>query len=119
MLDAGEADDKIVAVLEKDASYGHFRDIKECPNALVQRLIHYFLTYKMSPQGESPSTEVTEVYGREEAHEVIRRRLRTTPIISDRSQTCSKPRCILRAISIKVFTPHRSDGPESRRDDRT
>ena len=73
MLDAGEADDKIVAVLEKDASYGHFRDIKECPNALVQRLIHYFLTYKMSPKGESPSTEVTAVYGREEAHEVIRR----------------------------------------------
>ena len=73
MLDGGEADDKIVAVLEKDASYGHFRDIAECPTALVQRLIHYFLTYKMSPQGNSPSTEVTEVYGREEAHEVIRR----------------------------------------------
>jgi inorganic pyrophosphatase len=73
MLDGGEADDKIVAVLDKDASYGHFRDIKECPNALVQRLVHYFLTYKMSPQGDSPTTEVTEVYGREEAHDVIRR----------------------------------------------
>jgi inorganic pyrophosphatase len=73
MIDGGEADDKIVAVLEKDASYGHFRDIKDCSDALVQRLVHYFLTYKMSPQGSSPATEITEIYGREDAHEVISR----------------------------------------------
>ena len=73
MIDGGEADDKIVAVLEKDASYGHFLDIKDCPETLVQRLVHYFLTYKMSPGGGSPATEITEVYGREEAHDVIRK----------------------------------------------
>lgn len=73
MIDGGEADDKIVAVLEKDACYGHYKDITECPEAVVQRLVHYFLTYKMAPHGDSTPTEITEVYGREEAHEVIRR----------------------------------------------
>ena len=73
MLDGGEADDKIVAVLEKDATYGHYKDMKECPEPVVQRLVHYFLTYKMAPYENSASTEVTEVYGREEAHEVIRK----------------------------------------------
>jgi inorganic pyrophosphatase len=73
MLDAGEADDKIIAVLEKDATYGHYHDIQECPEAVIQRLVHYFLTYKMTPHGDSTPTEITEVYGRHEAHEVIRR----------------------------------------------
>ena len=82
MLDGNEADDKIIAVLEGDAVYGAWRDIKECPEALIDRLRHYFLTYKELPAhvtasdgGEPapPRVEIAEVYGREEAHEVIRR----------------------------------------------
>ena len=73
MIDGGEADDKIVAVLEKDACYGHYKDIGDCPEAVIQRLVHYFLTYKMAPHAQSTPTEITEVYGRAEAHEVIRR----------------------------------------------
>ena len=73
MLDGYEADDKIVAVLQADAAYGHWRDITECPTTLIERLQHYFLTYKRAPgSGENPC-EVTHVYGRMEAHEVIRR----------------------------------------------
>jgi inorganic pyrophosphatase len=73
MLDGGEADDKIIAVLEGDAAYGKMRDITDAPPALIDRLRHYFLTYKQDPDGGPLPCEITHVYGREEAHEVIRR----------------------------------------------
>lgn len=72
MIDGGEADDKIIAVLEKDEVYGKWQDISELPSTIINRLKHYFLTYKQLP-GESPKCEITDVYGREEALEVIRR----------------------------------------------
>ena len=38
MVDGGEADDKIIAVLKDDAIWGHCKDINEIPNALIERL---------------------------------------------------------------------------------
>jgi len=73
MIDGNEADDKIVAVLEGDAVYGNWLEIEESPAALVERLKHYFLTYKQAPGTAHPRVEITHVYGREEAYEVIRR----------------------------------------------
>jgi hypothetical protein len=70
MLDGNEADDKIIAVLKGDAVFGSMRDISECPEGLIQRLIHFFLTYKQMPGGEK-QCEVTHAYGRLEAHQVI------------------------------------------------
>jgi inorganic pyrophosphatase len=70
LLDGNEADDKIIAVLKDDVLFGSIRDIVEFPEGLVQRLIHYFLTYKQMP-GASATCEVTQVYGRQEAHHVI------------------------------------------------
>jgi inorganic pyrophosphatase len=75
MIDKGEADDKIIAVLKQDLIYGDMKDIASCPESLVNRLKHYFLTYKNIPGAESNSVEITHVYGAEEAHEVIRRSL--------------------------------------------
>jgi len=72
MIDDQEADEKIIAVMKGDALYEYFQDIHECPAALVERLKHYFLTYKDSPGSEHRQCEIVEVYGREEAHEVIR-----------------------------------------------
>lgn len=72
MIDDQEADEKIVAVLKGDALYEYFQDIHECPQALIERLKHYFLTYKDTPGTEQRQCEIAEVYGREEAHEVIR-----------------------------------------------
>ena len=43
------------------------------PSLLVDRLKHYFLTYKQAPTEAAPACELTRVYGREEAFEVIRR----------------------------------------------
>src|SRR4051812_3579209 len=73
MLDGNEADDKIIAVLEGDAVYGNWLEIEESPAALVERLKHYFLTYKQAPGPGAVRVEITHVYGREEAYEVIRR----------------------------------------------
>jgi inorganic pyrophosphatase len=66
----GEADDKIVAVLAGDHFWGEARDIGDVPPALVERLRHYFGTYKMAP-GEPSKVSVLEVYGRDRAHAVV------------------------------------------------
>jgi inorganic pyrophosphatase len=66
----GDADDKLVAVLANDAIWGGARDIADVPVALVDRLRHYFGTYKMRP-GEASSVLVHEVYGRERAFTVV------------------------------------------------
>ena len=73
MIDRNEADDKIIAVLEGDAVYGNWLEIDESPAALIERLKHYFLTYKQIPGEKEARVEITHVYGREEAYEVIRR----------------------------------------------
>src|ERR1700730_14954650 len=53
MIDGEQADDKIVAVLESDVAWGHLRELADCPDAIIERLKHYFLTYKQLP-GEGP-----------------------------------------------------------------
>ncbi len=72
MIDGSEADDKIIAVLENDHSYGSFQNIEDCPPAIINRLIHYFLSYKQLP-GKQIKVEITGSYGRTESYEVIRR----------------------------------------------
>lgn len=70
MIDKGEADDKIVAVMKGDHAFGHFRDIEDLPQAEVKRLMHYFLTYKNLPD-EPAKCRIQEVYGSEHAKKVI------------------------------------------------
>lgn len=70
MVDNGEADDKIIAVLANDNFWGHAEDIKDLPAALVERLRHYFSTYKLIP-GQEACVSIEEIYGREHAHKVI------------------------------------------------
>jgi inorganic pyrophosphatase len=76
MIDRRQADDKIVAVLEDDLAYGHIRKIGDVPQALVDRLQHYFLSYKQLPGDEPKKVEITHVYDHAEALEVIARSLR-------------------------------------------
>jgi inorganic pyrophosphatase len=73
LIDRGQADDKIVAVLKGDAAYGHCTEIAELPGPLIDRLKHYFLTYKRPPEAERGAVEITRVYGAVEAREVIER----------------------------------------------
>ncbi|MGD2115443.1 MAG: inorganic pyrophosphatase [Acidobacteriota bacterium] len=73
MIDGAEADDKIVAVLEGDATYGSLRELSDVPRPLLERLKHYFLTYKQAPGAEREEVEIPQTYGRSEAYEVIER----------------------------------------------
>jgi len=73
MIDKNEADDKIIAVMQDDAVYGSWREMSDCPSSLVDRLRHYFLTYKEPPGAVEHRVEITHVYDRQEAYEVIRR----------------------------------------------
>jgi inorganic pyrophosphatase len=79
VIDSDEADDKLVAVLEGDLTFGRIADLGELPRPLVERLEHYFLTYKLAIdtaaaeplKAEQSETEVAGIYGRDEAREVI------------------------------------------------
>jgi inorganic pyrophosphatase len=70
MVDGGEADDKIIAVLDNDDLWGGAQDIGDLPDVLVERLRHYFETYKLIP-GEDSQVSVDRIYGRKHAHVVI------------------------------------------------
>jgi inorganic pyrophosphatase len=76
MVDGKEADDKIIAVLESDLVYGELQHIAQLPNSLIERLKHYFLTYKQIPSEKKRQVEIVEVYDRHEAHEVIKRSMK-------------------------------------------
>ena len=71
MIDGRQADDKIIAVLVSDVAYGHIEDIDGCPKGLVDRLKHYFLTYKQLPAEAPRRVEIAAVYNRAEALAVI------------------------------------------------
>ena len=76
MIDGQQADDKIIAVLVSDVAYGHIEDISGCPVGLVDRLKHYFLSYKQLPGAVPRRVEISDVYGRLEAFDVIERSMR-------------------------------------------
>jgi inorganic pyrophosphatase len=73
MIDRSQADDKIIAVLRDDPAYGDWTDIYQCPPSLIERLRHYFLTYKEVPGDSAGQVEIAEVYSRRTAHDVIAR----------------------------------------------
>lgn len=74
MIDHDEADDKIIAVLQNDNVWSSAAELEDLPDVWIQRLRHYFKTYKMSPTDDptSPKVTVDEIYGREQAYGVIR-----------------------------------------------
>lgn len=72
MIDKNQADDKIIAVLNNDAMYENFKDLSEVPSKVVERLRHYFLTYKDIP-GVPSNCEITHTYDVHEAVDLIER----------------------------------------------
>ncbi len=73
LLDHNQADDKIIAVLKDDLVYSAYKDISELPKEIVNRLIHYFTTYKDLPIDTEQRMVLTNVYGVETAYDVIKR----------------------------------------------
>lgn len=70
MIDHGEADDKIVAVLDNDRFWSGAHDIDDIPDIIIERLRHYFATYKLIP-GEPVQVSIEQSYGRERAESLV------------------------------------------------
>ncbi len=70
MIDHGEADDKIVAVLDNDRFWAKAQDISDIPDIMIERLRHYFATYKLIP-GEPVQVSIEQTYGRERAEVLV------------------------------------------------
>ncbi|AEB41141.1 inorganic pyrophosphatase [Chlamydia pecorum] len=75
IIDSGEADDKIIAVLEDDLVFSEVNDVSDCPGTVLDMIQHYFLTYKATPEslirGEAAKIEIIGIYGKKEAQRVI------------------------------------------------
>lgn len=71
LIDDGEADDKIIAILKGDKVFQQYGEITELPKGILERFEHYFLTYKNLPD-ETKRCEIAYSYGREESFGVIR-----------------------------------------------
>lgn len=77
LLDRAEADDKIVAVLEGDDIYGKVQNLSDAPSGVIDRLKHYFLTYKQIPGSRARApVKVTHLYDAKVAHAVIKQSMR-------------------------------------------
>lgn len=70
LIDGGEADDKIIAVLTGDKVYSEYQDISELPKGIIERFEHYFLTYKSLPD-QPNKCEIAYSYGKDDAYKVI------------------------------------------------
>jgi len=70
MIDHDEADDKIIAVLENDNIWQNADNITDLPHVIIERLRHYFLTYKLMP-GEKSNILIDSIYDKEHAFKVV------------------------------------------------
>jgi inorganic pyrophosphatase len=70
IIDRGEADDKIVGVLHNDPYYDETHDIGTLPKVTLDRIVHYFATYKLMP-GTENHISMAGIYGRARALEVV------------------------------------------------
>ncbi|MFT4073296.1 MAG: inorganic pyrophosphatase [Dysgonamonadaceae bacterium] len=73
LIDGGEADDKLIAVLDNDSVYGEFSDIDQLPFLVLERIRHYFTTYKDIPGNPERRCMLAATYGVTEAKDVIKR----------------------------------------------
>lgn len=70
LIDGGEADDKIIAVLKGDKVFEQYTELAQLPKGILERFEHYFLTYKSLP--DAPNVcQIAFIYGREASYVVI------------------------------------------------
>lgn len=70
LIDSGEADDKIIATLSGDKVFEQYEEISQLPKGILERIEHYFLTYKNFPN-EPQKCEIAYKYDSKQSHEVI------------------------------------------------
>lgn len=71
LIDRGEADDKIISVLAGDGAFGHIETLSQVPTAMIDRLKHYFLTYKLPPGTKDNPVIIGSIYEQSDAIKVI------------------------------------------------
>lgn len=73
MLDAGESDDKIIAVAENDMSVNHINDVTELPNHFIKELKNFFEDYKKL---ENKTVKVEEFQDSATAKKIINKSIK-------------------------------------------
>ena len=81
MVDGGEADDKIIAVMTGDPAFTDFNDIHELPDYLLHELKKFFEDYKKL---ENKEVNVDDFVGKEEALKIVQESLEAYDKISDK-----------------------------------
>lgn len=76
LIDNGQADDKLIAVLDNDAIYSAYKDVSDVPLPVIERLRHYFTTYKDIPGQSERKCILTDIYNKDVAYEVIKRSIK-------------------------------------------
>lgn len=71
MIDRGEADDKIISVLHNDRYYNDVNSVHDLPEIQIERLRHYFSTYKLIPGRDINDVFVERIYDASHAHKII------------------------------------------------
>jgi len=71
MVEQEEADDKIIAVLIGDPTFGELVELSQVARPVIDRLRHYFLTYKAIPGEETAAITVEPIYDAASARRVI------------------------------------------------
>ncbi|MCP9290372.1 MULTISPECIES: inorganic pyrophosphatase [Gracilimonas] len=71
MVDHDEADDKIISVLDNDTYYSNINSVNDLPPVLIERLRHYFGTYKLIPGKNQNDVYVQGIFDADHAYKVI------------------------------------------------
>ena len=71
MVDNGLADDKIIGILANDMVWGRIGDVSGLPEVIVERMKHYFSTYKLIP-GREAKILIEGIYDRDHALRVVK-----------------------------------------------
>ena len=70
MIDAGDADEKIIAIPFDDPTYNSYNSIEDLPSHIFTEMQHFLTVYK---ELEGKTTAVNDADGKNEAIEIIRK----------------------------------------------
>lgn len=70
MIDGGEADDKIIGILDNDQFWKEAGCVQDLQQALLSRIRHYFATYKQTPEQET-DVIIKEIYDHDHALKIV------------------------------------------------
>ena len=71
LIDGGEADDKIIGVVNGDPFFANVKDISDLPAVMVDRLEHYFTYYK-AYKDKPVTMKIESILGKQAAYESIK-----------------------------------------------